>query len=133
MAEQSNGGKILMNIEQTEMWDRLRGKPGNYYQEAPDSDRAEFRKWVHGLLNDGQVQVSFIKSDGSEREMTCTLSEVYGAKYKTIVEDMSLDNSVEVKQPKPPNNDVCRIWDCDAKAWRSFRWDRLKRIQFKVV
>ena len=61
--------------------------------------------------------------------MNCTLSEEHGAKY--IVKE----NTVPVEKAHLParvNNDVCKIWDIEQSAWRSFRWDRLQRIEFKI-
>jgi hypothetical protein len=76
--------------------------------------------------------VEFVKSDGTVRAMNCTLSEDLGAKY-TVNE--SADNPTAVAGLAPArkvNSDVCKIWDVDQAAWRSFRWDRLRRIDFKI-
>jgi hypothetical protein len=54
--------------------------------------------------------------------MKCTLREDLGAKYSVT----------ESKNSKKPNSDVCVVWDTNQQAWRSFRWDRVKRIQFDL-
>jgi hypothetical protein len=115
-----------MNFEQKAMWERLQSKGGNYYTEAAEPERAEFRQWMKSLLREHKVVVEFIKADGSTRAMVCTLNEENGAKY--VVNE----NQEASANKKKPNDDVCAVWDCEQGAWRSFRWDRLKRIEFSV-
>jgi hypothetical protein len=59
--------------------------------------------------------------------MICTLSGEKGAKY--AVNENKEDATASKKKP---NDDVCVVWDCTQNAWRSFRWDRLKRIEFAI-
>jgi len=33
---------------------------------------------------------------------------------------------------KKPNPEVCVVWDTNQSAWCSFRWDRMKRVQFAI-
>lgn len=98
----------------------LTDNPGNYYVTCSDKERVRFRKWVTGVLRDGEVTVDFEKADGSERSMRCTLEESY------------LPTSNHTTAKKRDNEDVCVVWDCNQQAWRSFRWDRLKRISFTI-
>jgi len=111
-----------MNFEKSQIWRNLTNEPGNYYCQASESEREEFKRWVHGLLNEREVTVDFVKADGDLRSMKCTLSEPLGAKYTMN----------EAKTPKKPNPEVCVVWDTGKNAWRSFRWDRLKRIEFYI-
>ena len=115
-----------MNFEETTMWNRLTDQVGNYYTESAEPEREAFRVWLKGLLHTDRVTVEFVKSDGSTRVMNCTLNEDLGAKYHTK------EAVVEHREPKKVNNDTCPVWDCDANSWRSFRWDRLKRIDYKI-
>jgi hypothetical protein len=118
---------MSMNFEQAEMWRRLQNDPGNYYTQISEPDRVAFRKLVEQLLHEGQVTVEFTKADGSVRAMICTLSELHGAKYNHVTE------SVEASKPaRRPTDHVRTVWDCEAGAWRSFRWDRLKMIGFTL-
>jgi hypothetical protein len=121
---------MALTFEQQQTWNRLNGEPGNYYEQAAEPEREEFRSFMKGILQSGPALVEFVKADGSTRVMNCTLSEEHGAIYK-----MNESREVPVEQAhKPPkvNNDVCKIWDIDQNAWRSFRWDRLKRIEFSI-
>jgi predicted DNA-binding transcriptional regulator YafY len=34
--------------------------------------------------------------------------------------------------PKKSNPNVCVVWDVNQAAWRSFRWDRVKKVQFDI-
>lgn len=121
-----------MNFDQRVMWERLRGgDPGNYYSVATEPERESFRKFTKGVLLEGRVMLEFIKSDGSNRIMLCTLSEAHGAKY-SVTESAESAAAEGVTKPVKVNNDVQRVWDCEAGAWRSFRWDRLKRIEFSI-
>ena len=116
-----------MNFEQAEMWRRLQNDPGNYYTQLGEPDRVEFRKFVEQLLHEGQITVEFVKADGTTRAMICTLSEDHGAKYNPVTQSQSL---VENQARRRPTDTVRTVWDCEAGAWRSFRWDRLKIIGF---
>jgi predicted lipoprotein len=61
--------------------------------------------------------------------MNCTLSDLHGAKY---TQTPVVENAAKESNKKKPNEDVCAVWDIDAGAWRSFRWDRLIRIDYKL-
>jgi hypothetical protein len=119
-----------MNFEQSQMWNRLNGEPGNYYERSAEPEREEFRRWIKGLLQERPVLVEFVKADGTVRSMNCTLSAEHGAIYKVTE---AVEVPVEKAHILPRvNNETCKIWDLDQKAWRSFRWDRLKRIEFVI-
>jgi len=74
---------------------------------------------VIGLLHEGEVLVFFEKADGTMRNMLCTLKE------ELLPEQVDME---EVIQKKKPNPDVIAVWDTENKGWRSFRWDRLKKV-----
>ena len=111
-----------MNFEQSQTWREITDDPGNYYCSATDAERVIMRDWVRDLLKEREVTVDFEKANGEFRSMKCTLREDLGAKY-TVKENAT---------PKKPNPDVCVVWDVNQAAWRSFRWDRVKRIQFDL-
>jgi len=74
---------------------------------------------VIGLLHEGEVLVFFEKADGTMRNMLCTLKE------ELLPEQVDME---EVIQKKKPNPDVIAVWDTENKGWRSFRWDRLRKV-----
>jgi hypothetical protein len=111
-----------MNFEQSQIRRELTDDPGNYYCSATEPERAIMRDWVKDLLKEREVTVDFEKATGELRSMKCTLNQDLGAKY-TVKENTT---------PKKPNLDVCVVWDINQSAWRSFRWDRIKRIQVEL-
>jgi hypothetical protein len=122
-----------MTFDDAVVWKRLQSNPGDYYTGAPEPERESFRRQVKAALQTGTVLVEFVKADGTVRAMNCTLSEDLGAKYTVINE--TADNptaAVGAAAARRVNTDVCKIWDVDSAAWRSFRWDRLKRIDFQI-
>jgi hypothetical protein len=130
----------MMSWEQAEVVRLLKSQPGTQYQEGTDAERTVIRDWIRSLLQSSVVNVEFVKSDGSVRKMQCTLNyehipvaavpgvaaitafgsaEVDGIKRgKNVLED--------IEMPKEPTS--IRVYDTEANGWRSFRYDRLRRI-----
>jgi hypothetical protein len=124
-----------MTFDEELVWKRLASDPGQYYTGAAEPERESFRQMVKRALHTNTVLVEFVKADGTVRAMKCTLSEDFGAKY--TVNEAAENPTAGLSDPgavsaRKINNDVCKIWDVDQAAWRSFRWDRLKRIDFKI-
>jgi hypothetical protein len=111
-----------MNTDQLAVWSAISDQPAQYYVTASEEERAVFRDWVRSMLQERECTVDFDKANGEFRSMKCTLNQDIGAKY-TVKESTT---------PKKPNPDVCVVWDTAQQAWRSFRWDRVKRIQFDL-
>ena len=111
-----------MNTDQLAVCSAISDKPAQYYVSASEDERQQFRDWVRDVLQERECTVDFDKANGEFRSMKCTLNEDLGAKYSVT----------ESKNPRKPNPDVCVVWDTAQQAWRSFRWDRVKRIQFEL-
>lgn len=109
-----------MHIDQQRTWNLLSNDPGNFYVNGSDEERALLREWTTGLLRERTVNITFDKADGTERTMPCTLQE------------QQLPKTTASQQPVKYNPDVCRVFDPERQVWRSFRWDRLKRIEFEL-
>jgi hypothetical protein len=77
--------------------------------------------WLKSVLRDGVVTVNFVKNDGTERTMKCTLS-------KEMVPPVMSEN---VKKVRAISSDVLPVYDIDAQGWRSFRWDSIKSVEIK--
>lgn len=122
-----------MDFEQEQTWRRLAsdGNYDTYYCTATDEERESFRIWVKSLLRSQSVLVEFVKTNGDIRVMNCTLSETLGAKHQAVSHLNETANNTTVTDRKK-NDDVCAVWDLTLGAWRSFRWDKLKRIDFKI-
>jgi len=72
--------------------------------------------YLKNLLREKTVQVVFIKKDGTERKMLCTLNA------DLLPAQTDLEEAV---QKKTPNPDVLAVWDLEAQGWRSFRYDSI--------
>ena len=72
--------------------------------------------YIKNALQNGELSVKFIKKDGSERSMRCTL------KADLLPEQTDLEEQV---QKKTPNPDGLRVWDLEKNARRSFRFDSI--------
>lgn len=74
------------------------------------------------LLSTETVEVTFTKLDGDERVMTCTLQESYLP---------SANKEDKLSQTKIRNLEekTIVVWDTKAQGWRSFRYDRVKKVE----
>lgn len=86
----------------------------------------QFKVWLLGVLRDGvtkDLRITFTKTDGSEREMHCTLCE---------------SRIPAEKQPKSEgtgstsSGSAVRVFDTEKGEWRSFRWDSLIKVEFEL-
>lgn len=75
------------------------------------------KDWLKGILRSGNVTVEFVKKDGSNRIMVCTLSE------NVIPSEFTPKGST-----KSQNDEALAVYDVEAKGWRSFRYDSITKI-----
>ena len=78
------------------------------------------RDAVAAILSSEVANVTFTKSDGSERVMKCTLIDEY-------IPSTELD--LDRTSTRKVNEAVLPVWDIDKNGWRSFRIDSVKAIQ----
>lgn len=81
-------------------------------------ERNQFKEWLGGLLRDGIVNLTFVKKDGTIREMRATLKE-----------DLVASTSGTGKKV---NEDLIAVTDVDINEWRSVRYDSIKEIVFSL-
>ena len=79
------------------------------------------KDWVRGLLKEGVVDVEFEKSDGTIRNMKCTL-----------IEDKIPTSKLPKGTGKQESDDVQPVFDVEKQEWRSFRWDSVKSVNFTL-
>ena len=77
----------------------------------------EGRKWLSSALRDGPLDVVFIKSDGTERTMRCTLQE-----------GVVVPHEKKTERVKNVNEDVMAVWDLEKNAWRSFKLSSIVKV-----
>lgn len=76
---------------------------------------------INVLQTTDLVEVTFTKSDGSERVMQCTLKESLVVPYENKTDRVRAENT-----------DVLRVWDLEKSAWRGFRLDSIKNVNFNL-
>ena len=89
-----------------------------------NEDLELFKKWLQTMLAEGQVTVTFTKKDGTEREMRCTTSP-------TLI--MFKEPSIlETTRTKAPSLEALPVYDLEKNAWKSFRWDSIKKVSITL-
>lgn len=68
-------------------------------------------------LSTGVLIVTFNKLDGDERVMTCTNNP------ENIPEESRPKTETKTKEG------LVNVWDLNAKGWRSFKYDRVTKVQ----
>lgn len=86
------------------------------------NDRSWQNEYLKGVLQTGIANVTFLKKDGSERRLLCTLLP------SELPAQTDLEEAV---QKKTPNPEVLAVWDLENKGWRSFRYDSV--LGFSVL
>lgn len=82
-----------------------------------DQNEASWRNdYLKQLLHENKVRVIFIKKDGTERNMLCTL------KADLLPAQTDLEEAVQKKSPNPT---ALAVWDLENSGWRSFRYDSI--------
>ena len=120
------------------MWEKdevvrlLKGVPGTQYQEGDDQIKEQIRSWVKGLLTNSEINITFTKADGTDRDMLCTLdhSRIPVSVAKPVSTTAPVDGIVrESRRPKKePDPHSIRVYDLEKQEWRSFRFERLKKV-----
>ncbi len=86
------------------------------------NERSWQNEYLKGVLQTGVANVTFMKKDGTQRTMLCTLMP------GSLPAQTDLEEAV---QKKTPNPDVLAVWDLENKGWRSFRYDSV--LGFSVL
>lgn len=85
----------------------------------------ELKTGLLDALRKTELVVTFIKSDGSERVMPCTLQPDF------IPEEKKVKPKEDGSMPKI-SPDVIRAFDTGINDWRSFRLDSIVEVKSKV-
>jgi len=94
-----------------------------------------FKKWLRSHLAHGPTTIVFTKKDGTERVMECTTNLSLVPFVEERVHITNTDNPIDFPAPKKEkkvNEDVMPVFDLEAKAWKSFRWDSIKEVRFTL-
>ena len=90
-----------------------------------EKDVKLFKKWLKSHLAYGPTTVVFTKKDGTERVMECTTNP-------KLVPAVEIVEGTEPKKERKVNEEVMPVYDLEAKAWKSFRWDSIKQVRFTL-
>lgn len=83
---------------------------------AMDNESFSANNYLKDKLRESILNVQFVKKDGTERRMRCTL------KADLLPAQTDIEEAV---QKKTPNPDILAVWDLEKEAWRSFRYDSI--------
>ena len=73
---------------------------------------------LYPLLQHEILDVEFRKVDGTVRKMQCTRNY---DDHRVKIAFSDVDKELQRKK----NPDICRVWDVEKQAWRSFRFDSM--------
>ena len=88
---------------------------------VPPFTTPEGLSWLKGLLRERNVTVTFTKKDGTDRKMECTLQE-----------SVVIPHEKTTDREKAASTETLAVWDVEKSAWRSFRLDSIKLIDFNI-
>lgn len=80
------------------------------------------REQLMKQLAEEVLTVTFLKLDGDQRVMTCTL-------VPTMIPKATVEDPLSQKKVRTINEKVCSVWDVNAEGWRSFRYDRVQKVE----
>jgi len=72
-------------------------------------------------LKKGKGRITFMKMDGTERVMECTLQQ------DLLPDQMDVEEYISERRA---NDEVLAVWDLEKDAWRSFRLDRVVTVEW---
>ena len=74
------------------------------------------------MLRKEVVEITFLKLDGDERKMPCTL-------ITSFLPPAKKDDPMSQKKVREVSDKVCAVWAVESKGFRSFRYDRVTKVE----
>ena len=74
------------------------------------------------MLHKEVVEVTFLKLDGEERKMPCTL-------IPSFLPAATKEDPLTQKKVREISDKVVAVWAIESKGFRSFRYDRVKEVK----
>lgn len=75
---------------------------------------------MYEILKTSIASITFLKVDGTERKMKCSLNP------KFLPEQLDMEEYISKKNK---NDSVIAVWDIEKEGWRSFRVDSVKEFE----
>lgn len=90
--------------------------------EWTETDWNKFKDFIKNLLVSSTVTVTFIKKDGTERVMKCTLQSNL----------IPITETKEGKKTRKVSEDTLAVFDIEQNGWRSFTIKSIKRVEATI-
>jgi hypothetical protein len=74
------------------------------------------------MLRKEVMEVTFLKLDGNERKMPCTL-------ITSFLPPAKKEDPLTQKKVREVSDKVCAVWAVESKGFRSFRYDRVTKVE----
>ena len=74
------------------------------------------------MLRKEIVEVTFLKLDGDERKMPCTL-------MPSLLPPATKEDPLTQKKVREISDKVVAVWAIESKGFRSFRYDRVTKVE----
>jgi hypothetical protein len=74
------------------------------------------------MLRESVVEVTFLKLDGDERKMPCTL-------MPSLLPAATKEDPMTQKKVREISDKVVAVWAVESKGFRSFRYDRVTKVE----
>jgi hypothetical protein len=80
------------------------------------------REELMEMLRKEVVEVTFLKLDGEERKMPCTL-------VPSMLPPATKEDPLTQKKVREISDKVIAVWAIESKGFRSFRYDRITKVE----
>ena len=94
----------------------------NNLKEMDDRTAKLLEEWLHGILPQTAMTITFTKKDGTERVMKCTLEESQLPKVE-LKEDA---------KPRKESTTSMRVFDLEKNEWRSFTIKSITKVELTI-
>ena len=74
------------------------------------------------MLRKEVVEITFLKLDGDERKMPCTL-------MPSLLPAVAKEDPLTQKKVREISDKVIAVWAVESKGFRSFRYDRVTKVE----
>jgi hypothetical protein len=91
-----------------------------WYGNAKPEAQQEFRIWLKETLQNQRMNITFKKTDGTERHMHCSL-------HAELLPEAEIKTS-----NRKENLDTLSVWDLDKLAWRSFKLNSITDFSYNL-
>jgi hypothetical protein len=85
---------------------------------------------IQDMLRNTQCEVTFLKVNGDERRLLCTLREEYIKQYEAPKDSPKEPPKEPEAVTRKKSDDVISVFDMEINQWRSFRKDSVIGVQY---